>query len=50
MNKEWSQQNKEIQVLLGKELTYKEGIQKLISFREELFEQISERGILSDAV
>ena len=41
MNKEWSQQNKEIQVLLGKELTYKEGIQKLISFREELFEQIS---------
>ena len=41
MNKEWSQKNKEIQVLLGKELTYKEGIQKLISFREELFEQIS---------
>ena len=41
MNKEWSQRNKEIQVLLGKELTYKEGIQKLISFREELFEQIS---------
>ena len=41
MNKEWSQQNREIQVLLGKELTYKEGIQKLISFREELFEQIS---------
>lgn len=41
MNKEWSQRNKEIQVLLGKEATYKEGIQKLISFREELFEQIS---------
>lgn len=41
MNKEWSQKNKEIQVLLGKELTYKEGLQKLISFREELFEQIS---------
>lgn len=41
MNKEWSQKNKEIQVLLGKESTYKEGIQKLISFREELFEQIS---------
>lgn len=35
MNKEWSQKNKEIQILLGKELTYKEGIQKLISFREE---------------
>ena len=41
MNKEWSQKNKEIQILLGKELTYKDGIQKLISFREELFEQIS---------
>ena len=35
MNKEWSQKNKEIQILLGKELTYKEGIQKLISFSEE---------------
>lgn len=41
MNREWSQKNKEIQTLLGKESTYKEGIQKLISFREELFEQIS---------
>lgn len=41
MNKEWSKQNKEIQVLLGKELTYKEGIQKLIAFREALFEQVS---------
>ena len=26
MNKEWSQWNKEIQVLLGKEATYKEGM------------------------
>lgn len=41
MNKEWSQKNKEIQTLLEKEATYKEGIQKLILFREELFEQIS---------
>ncbi|MDD6235657.1 MAG: phage head-tail adapter protein [Lachnospiraceae bacterium] len=41
MNKEWSQKNKEIQILLGKEPTYKEGVRKLISFREELFEQIS---------
>ena len=41
LNKEWSQKNKEIQILLGKELTYKEGIQKLIAFRGELFEQIS---------
>ena len=41
MNKEWSQKNKEIQILLGKKFTYKEGIQKLILFREELFGQIS---------
>ena len=36
MNQEWSQKNKEIQTLLGKE-----SVQKLIPFREELFEQIS---------
>ena len=41
MNQDWSQKNKEIQILLGKKATYKEGIEKLISFREELFEQIS---------
>lgn len=41
MNKEWSQKNKEIQILLGKKFTYKEGIQKLILFCEELFGQIS---------
>ena len=40
LNKEWSQKNKEIQILLGKKLTYKEGIQKLIAFRGELFQQI----------
>ena len=41
MNKDWSQKNKEIQTLLGRESTYREGIQKLVSFREELFEQIA---------
>ena len=41
MNQEWSQKNKEIQTLLGKKAAYKDGIEKLISFREELFEQIS---------
>ena len=41
MNQDWSQENKEIHSLLGKKATYKEGIEKLISFREELFEQIS---------
>lgn len=41
MNKDWSEKNKEIQRLLGKEATYKEGIHELITFRSELFEQIT---------
>lgn len=41
MNKDWSEKNKEIQFLLRKKDTYKEGIQKLILFRGELFEQIT---------
>lgn len=42
MNKEWSEKNKEIQKLLGKEATYQEGIAKLIELREELFVQITQ--------
>ncbi len=42
MNQEWSQKNKEIQTLFGKKSTYQEAIQKLISFRKELFEQIAQ--------
>ncbi len=42
MNKEWSDKNKRIQILLGKETTYKEGIERLIEFRKELFEQVSQ--------
>lgn len=41
MNKDWSQKNKKIQTLLGRESTYREGIQELIFIREELFEQIA---------
>lgn len=41
MNKDWSEKNAEIQKLLGKESTYKNGIDLLIDFRSELFEQIS---------
>jgi hypothetical protein len=41
MNKDWSEKNKEIQKLLSKEATFKEAIQKLIEFREELFQQIT---------
>ncbi len=42
MNKEWSEKNKQIQSFLGKETTYKDGIELLIEFRKELFEQISQ--------
>ena len=42
MNKDWSEKNKTIQKLLGKETTYKAGIKLLIEFRSELFEQITQ--------
>lgn len=42
MNKEWSEKNAQIQILLGKETTYKDGIELLIEFRKEMFEQISQ--------
>lgn len=41
MNKEWSEKNKEIQLLLGKETTYQQAIELLINFREEMFQQVS---------
>jgi hypothetical protein len=42
MNSEWSEKNKQIRILLGKETTYKDGIMLLIELRGELFEQISQ--------
>lgn len=42
MNREWSEKNKRMQVLLGKERTYKEGIELLLALREELFQQITQ--------
>lgn len=42
MNKEWAQKNTKIQDLLGKETTFKEGIELLITFRQEMFHQISQ--------
>ena len=41
MNKDWLEKNKQIQMLLGKKTTYKEGIKLLIEFRQELFQQIT---------
>ena len=40
MNKEWSEKNKRMQSLIGKEASFKEGIDVLIELREELFSQI----------
>ncbi|HPD01316.1 MAG: phage head-tail adapter protein [Clostridiaceae bacterium] len=42
MNKEWSEMNKQMQVLIGKKATYKDGTELLIKLRNELFEQITQ--------
>ncbi len=42
MDRVWAEKNKEIQKLLTKEVTFKEAIQKLLDFREEMFEQITQ--------
>ena len=41
MNQEWSEMNKKMQTLIGKEATFPEGIDALIELREVLFEQIT---------
>ena len=41
MNKEWSEKNKKMQSLIGKEATYREGIDVLIELRDDLFQQIT---------
>ena len=41
MNKEWSEKNKKMQSLIGKEVTFREGIGALIELRDELFGQIT---------
>lgn len=42
MDKEWSEKNKEMQALLSKEATFKEGIEKLLELRASVFEQITQ--------
>ena len=42
MNKEWSEMNAEMQELIKKESTFKDGISKLIELRNSLFEQITQ--------
>ena len=41
MNRDWSEKNKKMQTLIGKEASFPEGIDTLISLRSELFSQIS---------
>ena len=41
MNKEWSEKNKKMQSLIGKEATFREGIGVLIELRDDLFQQIT---------
>ena len=41
MNKEWSEKNKKMQSLIGKEATFREGIEVLIELRDDLFGQIT---------
>ena len=41
MNKEWSEKNKKMQSLIGKEATFREGIDVLIELRDDLFGQIT---------
>ena len=41
MNKEWSEKNKRMQTLIGKKLTFSEGIDVLIELRNDLFGQIT---------
>ncbi len=41
MNKDWSEKNKKMQALIGREATFAEGIEVLIDLRNDLFGQIS---------
>ena len=41
MDKQWSEKNKKMQILIAKEATFAEGIKVLLELRNDLFEQIS---------
>ena len=42
MDKHWSEMNKEMQALIAKKATFKDGIGKLLELRKSLFEQITQ--------
>lgn len=41
MNKEWSEKNKKMQSLIGKEASFHEGIDVLLELRDDLFQEIT---------
>ena len=41
MNKEWSEKNKKMQSLIGKEASFNEGIDVLLELRDDLFQEIT---------
>ena len=42
MDKNWSGMNKEMQALIAKKATFKDGMEKLLALRQSLFEQITQ--------
>ena len=42
MDKNWSEMNREMQALIAKKATFKDGIEKLLELRRSLFEQITQ--------
>ena len=40
MNKDWAEKNKRMQSLIGKEASFREGLDVLFELRDELFGQI----------
>ena len=42
MNKEWSDMNRQMQALISRKTTFREGVEKLLELRESLLEQIQQ--------
>ena len=42
MDRNWAEMNKEMQALISKKPTFKDGIAKLLELRKSLFEQITQ--------
>ncbi len=42
MNKDWSEASKEMQALISKRATFRQGVEKLLELRKQLFEQITQ--------